>query len=303
LTNNLIICRGIPASGKSTQSKKWVSEDFENRARVNRDDLRFTIFGKYVGLTWQQEELLTEIERDLVKTLLQSGKDVVVDSMSLRPKYVREWMKFADRNKANLAVWEFPISLEDAIRRDSERDKSVGEDVLRNIWNKYTKKGKFLPVEYTDAPDLEYLEPYLPNPELPPAIIIDIDGTIAHNDGHRGWYEYDKVYADSPKQNVIDVVLALINSGYYPVFCSGRTDDCYDDTLAWIEEYVGVKVNTLLMRKTGDRRKDSIIKYEIFNEHIRNNYRVVAAFDDRRQVTEMWRGIGLTVLQCEFGDY
>lgn len=299
----LYISRGVPASGKSTAATNWVLEDPENRARVNRDDLRKSVFGSYTGLTWNQEELLTDIERDLVKSLVSAGKNVVVDSMSLRPKYVREWMKFADRNSVDLEIWEYPISLEEAIERDSKREKSVGEGVIRNIWNKYTKNGKFLPVVYTPAPDSSEYEEYVPDDLKRKAIIIDIDGTIAHNDGHRGWYEYDKVGADLPKKNVIAIIEAMVASGHYPIFCSGRTDDCYNETKSWIEKNVSFPVETLLMRKTGDHRKDSIVKYEIFNEHIRDNYNVIAAWDDRLQVTRMWRSIGLLVNQVEFGDF
>lgn len=301
--SKILILRGIPASGKSTFALQFVEENPDLHARVNRDDLRKSVFGKYTDLSPDQEDLITELERNAVKTLLNSGKDVVIDSMSVRPRYVREWMKFAARNNVEAVIKEFPISLDDAIFRDSVREKSVGAQVIRNIWNKYTNNGKFLKVEYTPNLDRDALEVYVPDKSKPKAIIIDIDGTVAHNDGHRGWYEYSKVAGDSPKDNVIEVIATMVNAGYYPIFCSGRTDDCYDDTLAWLHKHMPFEVETLLMRKTGDHRQDAIIKYEIFNEHIRHNYNVVACWDDRRQVTQRWRDIGLLVNQVEFGDF
>lgn len=33
--SKLIICRGIPASGKTFWAKKWVLEDSEHRVRIN----------------------------------------------------------------------------------------------------------------------------------------------------------------------------------------------------------------------------------------------------------------------------
>lgn len=299
----ILVLRGIPASGKSTYAKTWVAADPGKRARVNRDDIRFSVFGKYVGLTYTDEEIVTNIERGMVKSLLDAGKSVVVDSMCIRPKYVREWMKFADRNKVAFATAEFPIGLDEAILRDAAREKSVGEDFLRMVWKKYTKNGAMLKVDYTPSVDPDALEAYVPDESLPKAIIIDIDGTVAHNDGHRGWYEYSKVGNDKPKKDVITIIAALVSQGFYPIFLSGRTDDCYKETLSWLSTHIPFKVDTLLMRKTGDHRKDSLIKYEIFNEHIRGKYNVVAAWDDRKQVTEMWRSIGLLVNQVDFGDF
>jgi predicted kinase len=43
----LIICVGLPASGKSTFSKSWVLEDPKTRVRVCRDDIR-----RMLGLYW-----------------------------------------------------------------------------------------------------------------------------------------------------------------------------------------------------------------------------------------------------------
>jgi len=57
------------------------------------------------------------------------------------------------------------------------------------------------------------------------------------------------------------------------------------------------------MRKTGDSRKDSIVKREIFEEHIKGKYRIQFVLDDRNQVVEMWRQLGLTCLQVAEGDF
>lgn len=302
----LLVLRGVPASGKTSFSVAWVAEDPDHRARVNRDDLRFSMFGKYSGLSFEQESLITDVEHLAVQKLIAHEKSVVIDAMGLRPKYVREWMKFADRNKVELEFVEFPISLEEAIERDSARQKSVGEDVLRNIWNKYTKKGKFLPVEYTPAPDLSDSVEYVPDRSKPLALIVDIDGTVSHNAGHRGWYEYDKVDQDTPKINIIRIVRAMHLAGYKIIFVSGRSDDCYDMTKAWLQRHVlpyDADSFPLFMRKTGDTRKDSIVKSEIFDEHLRYNYHIVGSLDDRNQVVAFWRSLGLDCLQVQLGEY
>jgi len=57
------------------------------------------------------------------------------------------------------------------------------------------------------------------------------------------------------------------------------------------------------MRPTGDNRKDAIVKREIFDREIRDRYRILFVLDDRNQVVDMWRELGLTCLQVAPGDF
>ena len=50
-------------------------------------------------------------------------------------------------------------------------------------------------------------------------------------------------------------------------------------------------------------RKDAAVKLEIFDREIRNRWNVVAVFDDRQQVVDAWRSIGLAVFQVAPGDF
>ncbi len=60
----------------------------------------------------------------------------------------------------------------------------------------------------------------------------------------------------------------------------------------------------LNMREAGDMRKDSIVKKELFDQHIRGKYNVRMVIDDRDQVVDMWRNeLGLTCLQVAEGDF
>jgi hypothetical protein len=119
----------------------------------------------------------------------------------------------------------------------------------------------------------------------------------------RSPFNETRVHEDLPNQAVIDVVRAMHAAGNLVIFCSGRTDGCYDATRAWIEQHVAVPYEALLMRKSGDQRKDSIVKTEIFDEHIRRNYNIVGVFDDRQQVVRAWRRLGLPVFAVAEGDF
>ena len=57
------------------------------------------------------------------------------------------------------------------------------------------------------------------------------------------------------------------------------------------------------MRADRDFREDSVVKYEIYRDHIRDNYNIKFVLDDRQRVVDMWRGQGLRVLQVDKGDF
>jgi len=52
-----------------------------------------------------------------------------------------------------------------------------------------------------------------------------------------------------------------------------------------------------------DFRPDNLIKAELFNEHIKGKYNVRHVYDDRQQVVDMWRSLGIKVYQVEKGDF
>lgn len=298
--STLHITRGLPASGKTTWAKAWVAVNPAARARVNRDDYRAMMFD-HPDYTWPQESAVTEASRTAVKSLLAMGRDVVCDDMNLRPKYVREWARFARANGAELEVMEFPLSLEESIERDAVRANSVGADVIRKMGQKYLQKGHLQPVP-DDVYDAEPTgEPYTPAPGATPAVMVDIDGTLALHNG-RSPYDLARCSSDLPNHAVIDAVRAAHQVGQEVIYCSGREDSVREDTAAWLERHVGVP-GLLYMRTAEDKRKDSIVKRELFDEHIRDAYDVRYVLDDRQQVVDMWRSLGLTVFQVAEGDF
>ena len=146
--------------------------------------------------------------------------------------------------------------------------------------------------------------PYLPNPAFPPAVICDIDGTVALR-GKRYPYDYANVSSDRPNKPIIRLA-QILGENAELIFVSGREDSCESDTREWLARHLGFAYPysiKLYMRKTGDNRKDAIIKREIFEIHIAPEWDVIYVLDDRNQVVEMWRELGLTVLQVAEGDF
>ena len=152
------------------------------------------------------------------------------------------------------------------------------------------------------------------------AIIVDVDGTLADMRGIRGPFEWDKVHLDRPHQDVINLVKDLENAEiwtgvideadgeyimkpkYKIIITTGRDGVCEEATLEWLVGHM-VPFDVFCMRKAGDFRKDNIIKSEIYMDRIRPKYDVKFVIDDRNQVVEMWRSLGLRVLQVAPGDF
>jgi hypothetical protein len=84
------------------------------------------------------------------------------------------------------------------------------------------------------------------------------------------------------------------------IIVSGRDDTSMDLTKEWLDFYK-ISYDVILMRKAGDFRKDNIVKREIYNEHIIGKYNIAAIYDDRQQVVDELRNMGLKVFQVEPG--
>ncbi|WP_045742402.1 AAA family ATPase [Actinoplanes rectilineatus] len=295
----LLITRGLPASGKTTFARKLQPDVL----RVNRDDLRRMLHGRRL-FTQAAEAQVTHAQRSSVEALLRAHASVIVDDTNLRAKTVREWAEMAARFNASFEVHDFTdVPVDECVRRDAERpeDDRVGEDPIRRMHQRYLAgKNLPLPIPFVDrgGPGVVYEA----DESLPPVVLVDIDGTVALM-GDRSPYEWSRVGEDSPNPAVIAAVRAMHAAGHAIVFCSGRDAACRAETEAWLELFVGVPYEALFMRPEGDSRKDSIVKREIFDEQIRDRWRVVGVFDDRRQVVRMWRSLGLTVFQVAEGDF
>ena len=308
----LIITRGLQGSGKTTRVKKWIGEDPIRRARVNRDDLRSMVHnGFWDG--WNTEKLIVRMRDQLITMALRMGQDVICDDTNLDNKTARDLRAIALRCGAEFEVWDLTdVPLEVCIERDAGRVKemkNVGERVIRLAHEKYVKGREYpLPIIEPTAKELAKagFAPYEQPDGGDEAVIVDIDGTIAHMAG-RSPYDETRVHEDTPNAPVVEMIKRLRRDGVQIIFCSGRTDKCRVPTKEWIMKHLDLADEdfVLFMRKAGDQRKDSIVKREIFENYIRGaGFRIIGVFDDRQQVVDMWRDeLGLTCFQVAPGDF
>ncbi len=298
----LVITRGLPASGKTTWARAWVAESPETRARVNRDDLRWNLFGRGAPLPYALEQAVTAAQMEAVRGLLEAGRDVVVDDMHLRERYTRRWRELADDCGALFEMRDsfLKVHVEECIRRDKGRQLDggyVGEIVIRDLHERFKNSLR----ADSSAAVVTHGYRYVPDTSKPTAWIVDIDGTLALHTG-RSPYDYTRVSEDIPNTPVVRLVHHL-STLHDIVIVSGREDSCFVETAWWIREHVGWIPAGLFMRETGDKRDDATAKLEIFRAAIAPFWNVLGVLDDRNRVVRMWRGIGLLCCQVAPGAF
>lgn len=290
--SKLLILRGVPASGKSTYAQQLT-----DYVRVNRDDIRFTMFGRYSDV---DEGVVTGVENAMVSHALAAGEDVVLDATNLNRKFLRSKLSFASRYGATVEFEDFPISLAEALERNARRERVVPPAAIKAFYKRYKidqDKGT-LPAPPLVLPTFE---PYVADLTKPSAFIVDTDGTMANHEGVRNPYDTSRYHLDTVREHVAIVVEALRDSGEKIIALSGRDEKFRDVTEQWWWAN-DLDFDEFFMRPTGDTRMDAIIKYELFKEHIEPNYNVIGAFDDRPQVVRMWQTIGVPVLNVGTGE-
>lgn len=273
---------GLPASGKSTWAKNKLNKSPNSIKRVSQDDLRAMLDNSHFSKG--NEKFVLSLQDTIIKTALEDGKHVIVDNTHLSPKHearIRELIK----DLAMLEIVDFRhIALETCLERDLKRPNSVGEKVIRDMYNQFIAPPRAAKPVY--------------NPDLPDVIICDLDGTLALI-CDRNPYDASSCENDLVNEPVRSI---LQNSGKAIMFVSGREDKYKPQTLAWLAKH-SISFASIHMRKSGDSRKDSIVKKEIYEEFIFNKYNVDFVLDDRDQVVRVWRDLGLTCLQVDYGDF
>lgn len=277
----ITITKGLPASGKSTWAREQCADG--KTVRVNKDDLRAMLGGEF---SKRKEGLVLAIRDFIATEAHKQGFNVIVDDTNFAPQHIETLTKIAKKEGLDWGVQIFDTDVDTCIERDSKRQNPVGSKVIMDMYRKYVCP---LNQEYTYIAGLRK------------AIIVDIDGTLAHM-ADRSPYDFSKVLHDSVDTVITDIVYAFSRETDDVIVVSGREDSCREDTTTWLRQ-AGVRFSALYMRKTGDHRKDSIVKKEIYEEHIKGKYNVRFVLDDRDQVVRMWREQGLKCLQVAEGNF
>ena len=284
----ITVLKGLPASGKSTWAKSQLDEHPGLFKRVNKDDLRAMLDNS----KWSKdnEKFVVMVRDAIIRLALQEGYHVILDDTNLHNKHQLKMEEIAIDYNAQVSVKFFDATVQECIERDLKRSASVGERVIKKMYRQFLE---------SKAPAGTQIQQ---DPNLPKAIIVDLDGTLAHM-RDRGPFEWDKVGSDALDETVASIVkLFHLEDKASVIVVSGRDGCCEQETRRWLDRHK-IQYFQLLMRSQGDSRKDAVVKEELYHKHIQGNWFVEFVLDDRDQVVEMWRRLGLKCFQVAEGDF
>ena len=289
MTQKLIICRGLPASGKSTWAKEFVRNN-PQYVRINNDELRSMLnIGKF---SKENEAMISETRHSIISSYLKAWYNVIIDNTNLNPATVEADVASAYWTDVKVEFKDFLVDVDECIRRDSLRwEASVGGKVIREMSNKWNWKPE-PPREFAVIPQ---------DNSLPKAFIFDIDWTLAYMNG-RDPHDFSRVHEDGVHEDVKGILFNLYSLWYKILIVSGRGEECRKETIEWLNSNI-IPYDELFMRKLWDKRKDSIVKYEILKNDITPNYYIQWIFDDRDCVVKMARESGFRVYQVNYGNF
>ena len=297
----ITLLKGLPGSGKSTFAQDVLASSPPCWRLVSRDDLRFMLLGRTLLIepvdvdgdqpsgkwTPRKENRVVQARDALLRFFLRDGACVIVDETFLNPKMVAHVRNIVEKEfpTVTIEVKDFTnVDVDVCVQRDIHRGaRAVGAGVIRDMARKFLRDPA--PLRVANASD---------------AIIVDLDGTLALF-GDRNPFDRDFGIDDvnDPVRRILERFKA---TNAYIIITSGRKSAYREVTITWLEQN-HVPYDSLIMRGDGDDRKDSIIKREFYDEFIKGQYNVLFVLDDRSQVVDMWRRLGLTCLQVEYGDF
>lgn len=284
---------GGSASGKSSWAKAHQKLN-ENVVIVERDEIRAEVFAtkrpanekfSWREWKWKWEDDVTTKQLAMIVAAATRDQDLIISDTNLNKARRETLEKQLKALGYEVEYKHFPVTYFEAVKRDIARPNPVGPWVIAEQQEKYLA---------------EFGEKIEHDPNLPNVILVDLDGTAAKMT-NRGPFEWSKVAQDEPHEHVWAMIMGLALAGSPPIFMSGRDSVCREATTGWIMEQgakwiPGVPFD-LFMRPEGDMRADTVIKRELFDAHIRGKFNVTLVIDDRPKVAQMWRELGLTVVQ------
>ncbi len=328
----IVMTIGLPASGKSTYAKDLVKREPGRWKRINKDDLREML--DCYEFTSSNEKFVSDVQENMIRAAIRSGRDVVIDNTHLNGQSRRKIHEMA-KSFGDVKVIEkaFRVDVKECLRRNESRDgRKVPVEVIdkfNNVFGKYLSKvPETKEYYYPPLANGTGMGPVKQDPKLPRAIMCDLDGTLALIDGRSPYDATDCDLKDKPNWPVIETVLAMHAQGVRIIFMSGRDCKYRPETVRFIEKYCRAPSNWAFPKENDDRpkdqpipyelhmrgelnpdptkadqRKDNIIKRELFDAFVTNKYYVTFVLDDRNQVVEGWREMGLTCFQVAPGDF
>lgn len=280
---------GPPGSGKSTYAQEIQSE----YTYINQD----TQGKKYL---------------DLFLKAIDNRENIVVDRMNFNVSQRKRFIEPALLAAYTIKIVEFLVPRDICysrilLRKDHPtiKNEENASNALDTYFNNYEAPS------YQEGELFIQEELHKASYNKQPAIIVDIDGTLANCDHRIHHIQKDKkdwvsffggMKDDTLNQWCKDIISGYANTDINVILLTGRPEKYRPITREWLAEN-RVYWDSLYMRPDKNNRPDYEYKRMIYNYELKPYYDVMFVIEDRSQVVKMWRELGLTCLQCNEGDY
>lgn len=293
----VIINIGVPASGKSTWTKEFLTKN-PGWVKVSRDDFRYML----KGVGWcdpKTEKMITYLENQAIVTALANKCNVIIDDTNLKISTIKAFIKLVTEY-ASVSYRVFDVPYKTLLERDAARERKVGEDVIKKMWKQWMiLKDSF---DFQPIPrdkQRHFLVPDFNSP-LPDCVVFDVDGTLALM-GNRSPFDWSKVDRDSLNKIVAEHIKFHKSLGRKIIIVSGRDESCKKITEDWFDFY-GIEFDLFFMRPKDNYEKDTVIKKRIYENDIKPKYNVLCWYDDRKQVVDQLYELGIFVFNVNQGS-
>lgn len=255
-----------------------------------------------------REKLVTEAKANMITFALIKGYDVVVDNMNLNPKedaWIRTLCENIEKDTGihvNIEYKDFWTPVEECILRDAARPNPIGEKIIKETWRRYRN---FIIHEDIMAMKAKASQQ---NPDLPVAIICDMDATLCLNTSGRPFYgegAAEGMEKDEPINEIVDLVRAYCNfHNVELIILTGREDtpESRAATEKWLDAHL-LCPDMVLMRPKGDYSAGPDCKKKLYEKYVKDKYYVPIVLEDSTKCVRMWRDLGITCLQPNDGKF
>lgn len=278
----LIMCKGLPASGKDTWAREEMAAHPISYKRVNKDDIRTLLdFGVW---SRDNEKFVLKVRDALIKQAFSEAFNVICTDTNLAEKHETRLRQLAIENGAEFEIKDFTdVPLSECLSRDRVRPNKVGDKVIMGMYNQFLKKEPSKPVH---------------DHKLPSCVLVDMDGTLALFS--KDVSPYDRDFSKDEVNEAVKVILERMSEyGAEIIVMSGRNGKFKGVTEAWMKAH-NIPYNAIFMRDENDKRNDTIVKQELYEQNILGKYNVMFVLDDRPRVVKLWYSLGLPVFR--YGD-
>ncbi len=138
---DILLIGGLQGAGKSSLATRW----FQDRKRVNRDEIRAFYVKMTTGRDWTQAEwtpkmepLVTKIEMNTLRHELSQGNQVVIDNTLIHEGLREPYIKLAKEMGKTIGCIFLALPIDYCQEKNRARELTIPDDVLMQFYREMT---------------------------------------------------------------------------------------------------------------------------------------------------------------------